>query len=177
MSQTQQKANGKRAYQQIDLWKRKELIQCVINKEETMKDCAKRLGINYCTAKHIMKVYRRSGSYETDLMRKKKQRDQELRERVLNDTQFADFAHNKESMTSQKDQDESTHGVGSNEHSQALPACQVMPTMVENSCLSPNFLFENFNMDFSSSQQVEFRYELQNLCRSLGDRVFATYSF
>lgn len=81
----------KRAYQQVDLWKRKELIDCVNRKQETMKECAKRLQINYCTAKHIMKVFRRSGSYETDLMRKKKQKEQALRQRVLNDSQFAQY--------------------------------------------------------------------------------------
>ena len=172
---TQKTTSQKRAYQQIDLWKRKELIQCVIRKEETMKDCAKRLGINYCTAKHIMKVYRRTGSFETDLMRKKKQKEQELRQRVLNDTQFADYAQSKVAVSSQRDQEESTHGVVSNEHSQVLPASPAMAPSVN--CLSPNFLFENFNMDFNSSQGVEFKYELQNLCQSLGDRVFAAYSF
>lgn len=85
----------KRAYQQVDLWKRKELVDSVNRKEETMKECAKRLNINYCTAKHIMKVWRRSGSYETDLMRKKKQKEQALRQRVLNDAQFAEYTNNE----------------------------------------------------------------------------------
>lgn len=81
----------KRAYHQVDLWKRKDLIETITRKDETMKVAAKRLGINYCTAKHIMKVFRRSGSHETDLMRKKKRMKFEMREKVLNDSQFSDY--------------------------------------------------------------------------------------
>lgn len=86
------KEKSKRAYQHIELWKRKELVEKVSSREETMKDCSKRLGINYCTAKHILKIFRRTGSIETDLMKKKKEKEEELRQRVLNDAQFADYA-------------------------------------------------------------------------------------
>ena len=94
MSFPMRKNKSKRAYQHIELWKRKELIECVNKKEETMKDCSKRLGINYCTAKHILKVYRKTGSFETDLMRKKKEKDEELNQKVLNDSQFSEFTIN-----------------------------------------------------------------------------------
>lgn len=47
-----------------------------------MKDCAKRLGVNYSTAKHILKVYRKTGSIETDLMKKRKLRSQRLKEKA-----------------------------------------------------------------------------------------------
>lgn len=99
----------KRAYQQVELWKRKELIDSVNRKEETMKECAKRLGINYCTAKHIMKVFRKSGSYETDLMRKKKEKEQALRERVLNDAQFADYTQFEHLQNKQMSQGNVSH--------------------------------------------------------------------
>lgn len=90
-----QKEKTKRAYQHIELWKRKELVEKVSTREETMKDWSKRLGINYCTAKHILKIFRRTGSIETDLMKKKKEKEEELRQRVLNDSQFADYAMNQ----------------------------------------------------------------------------------
>lgn len=47
-----------------------------------MKDCAKRLGINYSTAKHILKVYRRTGSIETDLMKKRKEKNMKLQQKL-----------------------------------------------------------------------------------------------
>jgi hypothetical protein len=41
----------------------------------TIKDAAVELGINYSTAKHIMKVYRKSGDVETKIMMKRKAKD------------------------------------------------------------------------------------------------------
>lgn len=79
---TAEAKKDKRAYQHVDLWKRKELIDCVKKREETMKDCAKRLGINYSTAKHILKVYRRTGSIETDLMKKRKEKNMKLQQKL-----------------------------------------------------------------------------------------------
>mmetsp|Transcript_13115 Transcript_13115/g.11594 ORF Transcript_13115/g.11594 Transcript_13115/m.11594 type:complete len:158 (+) Transcript_13115:204-677(+) len=152
---------NKRAYQQIDLWKRKELIESVNKKEETMKDAAKRLGINYCTAKHIMKVFRRSGSYETDLMRKKKQKEHELREKVLNDHQFAEMTTLKsipqKPVYQGEISQESTHH-NLNEHSQETPFIGNMhPAM-----MNRNILFNPIAAQ-SSMGQYNFDIELNNV--------------
>lgn len=124
MNKTKQ---NKRAYQQIDLWKRKELIDSVNRKEETMKECAQRLGINYCTAKHIMKVYRRSGSYETDLMRKKKQKEQTLRERVLGEFNFAQIDSSQQKLMLQgKADDINSHESTRNHHDEHVQSPKAM---------------------------------------------------
>ena len=52
--------------------KRFNLIKMVEGGGITIKETAKRLGINYCTAKHILKVYRDSGSIESLLHWKRK---------------------------------------------------------------------------------------------------------
>ena len=77
----------KRAYQNIELWKRQDLVESITSRRETMKDASERLGINYCTAKHIMKVYRRTGSIKTIVMRKKEAKQSEIKEKVLKATQ------------------------------------------------------------------------------------------
>lgn len=160
-----QKSKDKRAYQQIELWKRQELIECVTSRQETMKDCAKRLDINYCTAKHILKVYRRTGSYESDLMRKKKERDEELRQKVLNDSQFADYTMNefgclpkqKESSFTQSStkeismikSDESCHeDTRSASHSEEQ--APVGSNGFQEHYFEPNFLFENLSAKYES---------------------------
>ena len=61
---------NKRPYHYIDLWKRKEIIECSITKSESIKKCAKRLGVKYITAKHIVKVYKETGKIETKIMQK-----------------------------------------------------------------------------------------------------------
>lgn len=174
---------SKRAYQQVDLWKRKELIDCVRSKQETMKDSAKRLGINYCTAKHILKVYRRSGSYETDLMRKKKKQHEELRQKVLNDSQFADLTMKELDTCSQGAQGstkevpaieeisnhESTHHNTTENTFDAQPVEASIPTC---SGLNPNFLFENVSSDFSA----DFRPQLKGVWMFLGDLVYDKFS-
>lgn len=61
----------KRQYKHVEFWKRKAIIDCVHDKSETMKQCAKRIGVNYSTAKHIIKIYRKTGSIETNMMKKR----------------------------------------------------------------------------------------------------------
>ena len=194
-----EKASGKRAYQQIDLDKRQELIECVIQKKETMKDCAKRLWINYCTAKHILKVYRRTGSFETDLMRKKKEKDEELRQKVLNDSQFADYAlkeygidtennhelnSNNQSSTQEvmSLKDDNSHHEESHNHSSESGSDEYMPVGARpyqpeaQVCLhNPNFLFENPNVEFHCAQ-FEEGPQLSNLWRYLGDLIYMKHS-
>lgn len=188
MTQTEasEKARGKRAYQQIDLSKRQELIECVMQKKETMKDCAKRLLINYCTAKHILKVYRRTGSFETDLMRKKKEKDDELRQKVLNDSQFADYALKEYGIEAENNHElhssnqSSTHELLTLKHDNSLhdethnhssePSSDMyipvdttlsQPESQEN-FLNPNFLFENSNFEFHC-KKFEVGPRLNNL--------------
>lgn len=188
LNEADNRKNKKRAYQHIELWKRMELIDCVNSKEETMKDCSKRLGINYCTAKHILKVYRKTGSYETDLMRKKKEKDEELKQRVLNDAQFADYAMQEYKPVAEKkaylpSTPSSTKDVpcfASNEcspenthHSVSDNICELdyEPRQVQsyqynavNSQMSPNFLFErNACMQQMENCAVERTNELTNL--------------
>mmetsp|Transcript_36457 Transcript_36457/g.36063 ORF Transcript_36457/g.36063 Transcript_36457/m.36063 type:complete len:157 (+) Transcript_36457:23-493(+) len=148
----------KRAYQQVELWKRKELIDTVNKKEETMKECAKRLGINYCTAKHIMKVFRKSGSYETDLMKKKKEKEQALRERVLNDTQFADYIKFDYPQYKQMNQGIESHESTSHDTDEQVPEqvsmhnCGFMAPQTNQPKLflpSPPMLPQNSQMQFS----------------------------
>lgn len=189
------KSKGKRAYQHIDLWKRKELIQRVSNKKETMKDCAQRLGINYCTAKHILKVYRKTGSFETDLMRKKKEKDEELRQKVLNDAQFADYAmaefgysleqhktvSSNQSSTKEimeiKNEDSyssSTHHNTTEHSSEVHNSSKTLPSLPEQ-CFSPTFLFEKPVLQFPC-MQMSPDAGLNNVCSFLGDLIYAKHS-
>ena len=61
---------NKRPYHYIELWKRKQIIECSITKSESIKKCAKRLGVKYITAKHIVKVFKETGKMETKIMQK-----------------------------------------------------------------------------------------------------------
>lgn len=178
MQMAMKKNKNKRAYQHIELWKRKELIECVNKKEETMKDCSKRLGINYCTAKHILKVYRKTGSFETDLMRKKKEKDEELKQRVLSDSQFAEFSGNEcnvnptmySNMVNVQDnfaaryyevQSENSNNNNSDnscvfegEYKVFKPkACYPLQSQAQ--YYNPNYLFEYNNVDAGSPQNLE----------------------
>ena len=127
-----------------------------------MKDCAKRLNINYCTAKHILKVYRRTGSYETDLMRKKKEKNEELKFRVLNDSQFADYAinqfgyvpikvdvhHSDQASTNNGSKHEDSLGENTHNFLVDFKCDQMVPQNIvgepeDLNLLNPNFLFEN----------------------------------
>lgn len=69
------KKQGKRSYNQCELWKRQALIEKVDKEGLTIKDAAKELEINYSTAKHIMKVYRQTGEVETKIMMKRKTKE------------------------------------------------------------------------------------------------------
>ena len=55
----------KRPYHYIELWKRKAIIECALNKNKSIKRCAKELGVKYITAKHIVKLYKTTGRIET----------------------------------------------------------------------------------------------------------------
>lgn len=56
---------GKRSYTYIELWKRKAIIQCALDKSKSIKKCAKDLGVKYITAKHIVKLFKKTGRIET----------------------------------------------------------------------------------------------------------------
>ena len=199
MNMGMKKNKNKRAYQHIELWKRKELIECVNKKEETMKDCSKRLGINYCTAKHILKVYRKTGSFETDLMRKKKEKDEELKQRVLNDTQFAEFSANDMcrnlplysnkwnrqenlaikhydvmSENSQHNSDNSCVFEGELKMANPQPYYPVPP---QAQYYNPNYLFEYNNMNnLGNYAQTSNGNSLEDIWAYLGDLVYAKHS-
>jgi predicted DNA-binding protein (UPF0251 family) len=66
------KKQSKRGYVQCELWKRQALIEKVDQEGMTIKDAAKVIGINYSTAKHIVKVYRKTGTVETKMMKRKR---------------------------------------------------------------------------------------------------------
>ena len=67
--------SNKRPYSYVELWKRKKIIECSLTKKESVKKCAQRLGVKYITAKHIVKVYKRTGQIETKIMKKSSNRD------------------------------------------------------------------------------------------------------
>jgi hypothetical protein len=149
--------NGKRPYKHIELWKRKELIRCVTRKEETMKDCSKRLGINYCTTKHIMKVFRRTGSCETDLMRKKKQHV-----RILTDKKSSTYnvgevnsLHRQSMVTKPGNLIPESTQYNTNMYNQKM----LVPT---NCMMDSNILFGNIRQTHNFSE-AEFKPELQNI--------------
>lgn len=58
----------KRIYQPVKLEKRIELIQLIENEPISIKDAAERLGINYSTAKLILKTYKEKGQVLTQHM-------------------------------------------------------------------------------------------------------------
>lgn len=51
----------KRSYIPVELDKRQKLIQAVEEEGLTIKEAAQNLKINYSTAKHIVKVFKRTG--------------------------------------------------------------------------------------------------------------------
>lgn len=113
-----------------------------------MKDCSKRLGINYCTAKHIMKVYRKTGSCETDLMRKKKHlvalKDNKLT--AYNSDEF--YQDNKQiNVTKFEASNHESTEFNSHEQYMEMKASQSNLIRHENSMISSNFLFENVNLN------------------------------
>lgn len=71
-SSSKHERSTKRSYVQCELWKRQSLVDKVEKEGMTIKDAAKQLGINYSTAKHIMKVFRETGEIETKIMMKRK---------------------------------------------------------------------------------------------------------
>ena len=56
----------------VDLEKRRRLVEYIEYEGITIKEAALLLGINYSTAKHIVKTYKRTGEVETQVMKKKK---------------------------------------------------------------------------------------------------------
>lgn len=59
---------SKRVYQPVKLEKRIELIHLIENEPISIKDAAERLGINYSTAKLILKTYKEKGQVLTQHM-------------------------------------------------------------------------------------------------------------
>lgn len=58
----------KRSYVPVDVDKRQKLIKAVEEDGLTIKEAAQSLKINYSTAKHIVKVYKRTGEITTQVM-------------------------------------------------------------------------------------------------------------
>jgi transposase len=69
----------KRSYVPVEQDKRRQLINLVEKEECTIKEAALKLKINYSTAKHIIKMYKRTGEISNLSMAKKKA-DQQLQE-------------------------------------------------------------------------------------------------
>jgi transposase len=63
----------KRKYEFVDIQKRLKLVEIVEQKGYTIKEASRLMDINYSTAKHIIKEYKRTGTVETQLMKKQKQ--------------------------------------------------------------------------------------------------------
>jgi hypothetical protein len=61
----------KRSYIPVELDKRQKLIQLVEEEGLTIKEAAQNLKINYSTAKHIVKVFKRTGEVQTQMMSKR----------------------------------------------------------------------------------------------------------
>lgn len=61
----------KRSYIPVEFEKRKKLIQAVEEEGLTIKEAAQNLKINYSTAKHIVKVFKRTGEVQTQMMNKR----------------------------------------------------------------------------------------------------------
>ena len=49
---------------------KKKIIECSLTKKQSLKKCAQSLGVKYITAKHIVKVYKRTGQITTKIMNK-----------------------------------------------------------------------------------------------------------
>jgi len=61
----------KRSYVPVEFDKRQKLIQAVEEDGLTIKEAAQNLKINYSTAKHIVKVFKRTGEVQTQIMNKR----------------------------------------------------------------------------------------------------------
>ena len=61
----------KRSYIPVEIEKRQLLIKTVEEEGLTIKEAAQNLKINYSTAKHIVKVYKRTGEISTQMMNKR----------------------------------------------------------------------------------------------------------
>jgi DNA-binding NarL/FixJ family response regulator len=61
----------KRSYIPVELEKRQRLIKAVEEEGLTIKEAAQNLKINYSTAKHIVKVFKRTGEVATQLTGKR----------------------------------------------------------------------------------------------------------
>lgn len=61
----------KRSYIPVELEKRQRLIKAVEEEGLTIKEAAQNLKINYSTAKHIVKVYKRTGEITTQTISKR----------------------------------------------------------------------------------------------------------
>mmetsp|Transcript_23658 Transcript_23658/g.18099 ORF Transcript_23658/g.18099 Transcript_23658/m.18099 type:complete len:87 (-) Transcript_23658:730-990(-) len=54
-------SKSKRSYVPVELSKREDLVRVIEEERITIKEAALKLGINYSTAKHIMKTYKKTG--------------------------------------------------------------------------------------------------------------------
>ena len=73
----------KRSYVPVDYENRKSLVDLVETHGMTIKDAARRLRINYSTAKHIVKVFKKTGAAETVLMKRRRQKIAAMRRQGL----------------------------------------------------------------------------------------------
>jgi predicted transcriptional regulator len=62
----------KRSYIPVEVNKRQQLIKAVDEEGLTIKEAAQNLKINYSTAKHIVKVYKKTGDVSTSMLNKRK---------------------------------------------------------------------------------------------------------
>ena len=62
----------KRSYIPVEVNKRQQLIKAVEEEGLTIKEAAQNLNINYSTAKHIVKVYKKTGDVSTSMLNKRK---------------------------------------------------------------------------------------------------------
>lgn len=61
----------------MELDDRESLIEKVISEGKTIKQASEEMNINYSTAKHILKVFRKTGRAETLLMLKRQKKNKE----------------------------------------------------------------------------------------------------
>lgn len=99
----------KQHYKRISDQTRQELIEMVYLKDYLLKDAAKSLGINYSTAKTIIRIFR----IEKRLEKKKSHKDKQLRKLLLQFKQENDFdcldKHNKNLKQGKAGTDEGTY--------------------------------------------------------------------
>lgn len=66
----------KRSYIPVELEKREQLIKAVEKDGLTIKEAALSLKINYSTAKHIVKMFKKTGDVQTQMMSKRRAEDE-----------------------------------------------------------------------------------------------------